>query len=166
MNISTSKSTGWKVCVLTCLAMTFLSLMPQLHLWLVRGRDWNGAYVSLQGDESFYSAYVNTLIDSRARRNDPYAAKDNSPQSPIPESTFSIQFVPAYVISLLARIFGASASTALIFLLGAAGFFASLAIFWLLKNILGDSKVAAAGTIFVLCLGGLARGPGGPGTLV
>ena len=152
--------TRWKLCALTCLATTFLSFIPQLHLWLVRGREWNGAYVSLQGDEPFYSAYINTLIDGRARRNDPYGAKDNSPQSPIPESTFSIQFVPAYVISFLARIFGASASTALIVLLGAAGLFASLAIFWLLNNILGDSKAAAAGTIFVLCLGGLAGGHG------
>jgi len=160
MNISTSNSTGWKLCALTCLAMTFLSLIPQLHLWLVRGRDWNGAYVSLQGDESFYSAYVNTLIDGRTRRNDPYGGKDNTPQSPIPESTFSIQFVPAYVISLLARVFGVSSSTAMIVLLGAAGFLASLSIFWLLKNILGDNKVAAAGTIFVLCLGGLAGGHG------
>jgi len=140
--------------------MTFLSLIPQLHLWLVRGRDWNGAYVSLQGDEPFYSAYINSLIDGRARRNDPYAARDNTPQSPIPESTFSIQFLPAYVITFLARITGASASTGLIVLLGAAGLFASLSIFWLLNNILGDSKVAAAGTVFVLCLGGLAGGHG------
>ena len=140
--------------------MTFLSLIPQFHLWVLRAGNWNGTYVSLQGDEPFYSAYINTLIDGRARRNDPYAARDNSPQSPIHESTFSIQVIPAYVISFLARISGASASTAMIVLLGAAGLLASLAIFWLLNNILGDSKVAAAGTIFVLCLGGLAGGHG------
>ena len=151
---------------MTCLAMTFLSLIPQIHLWLVRGREWNGAYVSLQGDEPFYSAYINSLIDGRARRNDPYAARDNSRQSSIPESTFSIQFLPAYVISLLARTFGASASTALIVLLGAAGFFASLSIFWLLSTVLGDSRLAAVGTIFVLCLGGLAGGHGLVGLLV
>src|SRR6185369_15664229 len=104
MNTSTTHNAGWKLCALTCLAMTFLSLIPQIHLWFVRGREWNGAYVSLKGDEPFYSAYINSLIDGRARRNDPYAAKDNSPQSPIPESTFSIQFLPAYVISLPARI--------------------------------------------------------------
>ena len=105
------------------------------------------------------------LIDGRARRNDPYAARDNSPQSPIPESTFSIQFLPAYVISLLAKMFGASASTALIVLLGATGFFASLSIFWLLSNVLGDSRLAAVGTVFVLCLGGLAGGHGLVGLL-
>src|SRR4030095_7185432 len=166
MSIQPAPMTRWKLCALTCLAMTFLSLIPQLHLWLVRGRDWNGAYVSLQGDEPFYAAYINSLIDGRARRNDPYAAKANTPQSPIPESTFSIQFVPAYVISVLARLSGASASTALIVLLGAAGFFASLSIFWLLNNILGDGKLAAAGTLFVLCLGGLAGGHGLLGLLL
>jgi hypothetical protein len=158
MNTSPSYLANWKLCALACLAMVLLSLIPQLHLWLVRGRDWNGAYVSLQGDEPFYSAYINSLIEGRARRNDPYAARDNTPQSPIPESTFSIQFIPAYVISFLARIFGASASTALIVLLGATGLFASLSVFWLLNSVVGDSRLAAAGTLFVLCLGGLAGG--------
>jgi hypothetical protein len=146
--------------------VVLLSLIPQLHLWLVRGRDWNGAYVSLQGDEPLYSAYVNSLIDGRARRNDPYAAKDNSPQSPIPESTFSIQFVPSYVISHLARLFGASASTAFIVLLGATGLFASLSVFWFLDRVSGDSRLAAAGTLFVLCFGGLAGGHGLIGLLL
>lgn len=109
--------------------MVFLSLLPQLHLWVVRGRDWNGAYVSLQGDEPLYSAYINALINGRPRRNDPYGAKDDTPASPLPESTFSIQVVPAYVISFLARTFGASASTAMIALLGATGLLASLSVF-------------------------------------
>jgi hypothetical protein len=166
MNHFSSYATQWKWCALTCLAMVLLSLIPQLHLWLVRGQDWNGAYVSLQGDEPFYSAYINTLIDGRARRNDPYAGKDNSALSPLPESTFSIQFIPAYFISFLARASGASASTALIVLLGAAGFFASLSIFWLLNNVLDDSRLAAAGTLFVLCLGALAGGHGLLGLLL
>src|SRR6266704_4260971 len=107
----------WKYCAITCLAMLVLSLIPQLHLWLVRGRDWNGAYVSPQGDEPLYSAYINALIDGRSRRNDPYGARDDSPQTPLPESAFSIQFVPAYAIALPARIFGVSASTAFIVLI-------------------------------------------------
>jgi hypothetical protein len=57
-----------------CSAMVLLSLLPQLHLWLVRGRDWNGGYVSPQGDELLYSAYINALIDGRTRKNDPLAA--------------------------------------------------------------------------------------------
>ena len=166
MRVPQSYAPSWKLCALTCLAMVLLSLIPQLHLWLVRGREWNGAYVSLQGDEPFYSAYINSLIDGRARRNDPYAARDNTPQSPIPESTFSIQFIPAYVLAFLARVFGASASTALIVLLGVAGLLASLSVFWLLNSVVGDSRLAAAGTLFVLCLGGLAGGHGLVGLLL
>src|SRR5437762_2208813 len=164
--MSFSNNRKWKYCALTCLAMLVLSLIPQLHLWLVRGRDWNGAYVSLQGDEPFYSAYINALIDGRTRKNDPYAAKDSTLASPLPESTFSIQFIPPYVISFLARVFGASASTAMIALLGAAGLLASLSVFWLLESVTGDVRVAAAGTLFVLCIGGLAGGHGLLGLLL
>src|SRR6266567_1856626 len=146
----------WKWCALTCVAMLVLSLIPQLHLWLVRGREWNGAYVSPQGDEPLYSAYVNALIDGRTRKNDPYAAKDSTLTSPLPESTFSIQFIPPYVISFLARLFGASAATAMIALLGATGLLATLSVFWLLNSMTWDVRIAAAGTLFVLCLGGLA----------
>lgn len=146
--------------------MVFLSVLPQLHLWVVRGRDWNGAYVSLQGDESFYSAYINALMDGRTRRNDPYAGKDNAARSPLPESTFSIQFVPAYVISFLAKTTGLSASTAFIVLLGVAGLFASLSVFWLLNSVVGDARLAAVCTLFVLCLGGLAGGHGLLGLLL
>jgi hypothetical protein len=160
MNRSPSPAAKWKWCALASMAMVFLSVLPQLHLWVVRGRDWNGAYVSLQGDEPLYSAYLNALINGRARKNDPYGAKDDTPASPLPESTFSIQVVPAYVISFLARTFGASASTAMIALLGATGLLASLSVFWLLNSVVGDARLAAAGTLFVLCLGGLAGGHG------
>ena len=158
--------TKWKWCALASIAIVFLSLLPQLHLWLVRGRDWNGAYVSLQGDESFYSAYINALMDGRTRRNDPYAGKDNTARSPLPESTFSIQLVPAYVISFVAKTARISASTAFIVLLGVAGLLASLSVFWLLNSLAGDHRLAAAGTLFVLCLGGLAGGHGLLGLLL
>ena len=146
--------------------MVFLSVLPQLHLWVVRGRDWNGAYVSLQGDEPFYSGYLNALMDGRTRRNDPYAGKDSTPALPLPESTFSIQFVPAYVISFLAKTSGVSASTAFIVLLGVSGLLASLSVFWFLNSLMGDRRLAAAGTLFVLCLGGMAGGHGLLGLLL
>jgi hypothetical protein len=130
--------------------------MPQIQLWLVRGNNWNGAYVSSQSDEPLYSAYVNALINGRARKNDPLGGKDDSPQSPLPESIFSIQFVPAYAIALPARILGSSASTAFIGLSGAAALLATLSLFWLVKNVIGDDPVAAAGSLFVLCFGGMA----------
>ncbi len=72
------------------------------------------------------------------------------PSAPLPESTFSIQLVPAYVISSLARTFGASASTAFIVLTGIAGLLASISIFWLLETVTGNARLAAAGTLFVL----------------
>ena len=153
MNTSSPDGSSGKLCALTCLAMVLLSLIPQIHLWLVRGRDWNGAYVSLQGDEPLYSAYINALIEGRSRKNDPFGGKDNSSIAPRPESTFSIQFVPAYLIALPARAFGISASTAFIVLIAVAALLASLSVFWLLHNLAGDPRLAAAGTLFVLCLG-------------
>src|SRR6266567_6693566 len=99
MSASPSYVARWKLCALVCLAMALLSLIPQLHLWMVRGRDWNGAYVSPTGDEVIYSAYINALIAGRTRKNDPFAGKDSTSKYPLPESTFSIQFIPAYVIA-------------------------------------------------------------------
>ena len=152
--------------MLPSLAMVLLSLIPQLHLWIVRGRDWNGAYVSPQGDEVLYSAYINALMDGRERKNDPFGSKDSSASASLGESTFSIQFVPAYVISFLARISGASASTAFIALIAVAALLASLSVFWLLNCVAGDHQLAAAGTLFVLCLGGALGSYGVFGTLI
>jgi hypothetical protein len=165
MNQLASYLTRWKWCALSSMAMVLLSLMPQIHLWVIRGLDWNGAYVSAQGDEPLYSAYVNALIDGRTRKNDPFGGKDSSASAPLPESLFSIQFVPAYLVALPARAFGASASTAFIVLIGVAALFASLSVFWLLNCITGDHRVASAGTLFVLCLGALAGGHGLLGVL-
>src|SRR5688572_1834626 len=99
---------GWKLCAATCLAMVVLALLPQIHLWIVRGQDWNGGYVSPHVDEPLYSAYVNSLINGRARKNDPFGGKDSSATVPLPESTFSIHPLPAYAIALPARAVGIS----------------------------------------------------------
>jgi len=155
-----------KICVLASMAMVLLSLIPQIHLWLVRGRDWNGAYVTIQGDEPLYAAYLNSLLEGRTRRNDPYGAKDDTAGAPLPESTFSIQFIPAYAISAVTRLFGVSASTAMIGLIAVAAGLAALAVFWLLDSVTADYRLAAAGTLFVLCFGGLAGGHALVGLLV
>jgi hypothetical protein len=138
--------------------MVLLSLLPQIHLWIVRGKDWHGAYTSLHGDESVYSAYMNALINGRPRRYDPYTGQDKNVG--LPESTFSIQFIPAYAVSYVARLTGASASTAFIVLIAVAGLLASLSVFWLLNAFGGGARFSAVGTLFVLCLGGLAGGQG------
>ncbi len=138
--------------------MLLLSLLPQIHLWMVRGKDWHGAYTSLHGDESVYSAYTNALINGRPRRYDPYTGQDKNVG--LPESTFSIQLIPAYAVSYVARLTGASASTAFIVLIGVAGLLASLSVFWLLNAFGGGARLSAVGTLFVLCFGGLAGGQG------
>jgi hypothetical protein len=155
-----SKIKEWKLAVLGALAFTLLSLYPHFLMWSVRGQSWNGSYAELHGDEWTYSAYVQALIDGRPRRNDSYTGRDDRPGSPQPESLFSIQFVPAYLIALPARTLGMSSSMAFIVLAVLAPFFACLAIFWLLLNLIRDEKLAAAGAVIVLCLGALAAGQG------
>jgi hypothetical protein len=153
-------------CALAVMAITLLSLMPQLRFWVARGSNWHGAYTILQLDEVLYSAYVSALIEGRPRRNDPVSGRDDHPEAPLPESLFSIQFVPPYAIALPARALGISASTAFIVLMGAAGLLASLSVLWLLISIMGDSKFAAIGMLAVLCFGALAAGQGLVGLLL
>ena len=145
---------------LVATAVVLLSLAPQIHFWFSRGGDWQGAYAVVQGDEFLYSAYINALIDGRPRRNDPFAGRDNIPAAPLPESTFSIQFMPAFAIAGLARACHLSASSAFVALLAVAGLLASLSLYWLLTSIIGNSKLAAVGVVFVLCFGALAGGQG------
>ena len=164
MNTSGSDIAKWKWCALAVSAMVLLALVPQIHLWIVRGNDWNGAYTSLQGDEFLYSAYVNALINGRPRQYDPFTGQDKNQH--LPESTFSIQFLPGYALSYLARLTGTSASTVFIILIAGAALLASLAIFWLLNSFTSDARVAAAGTLFVLCFGGPAGGQGFFGLVV
>jgi hypothetical protein len=144
----------WKWWGLISIAMVGLSLIPQIHLWIVRRQQWNGSFVSAFIDEAYYAGYVNALIDGRPRRNDPFGGKDDSPTHPLPESLYSIQFLPAYAIALPARLFSVSASTAFIVLTPIAALLASISVFWLLISVTNDRRLAAAGTLFVLCLGG------------
>lgn len=150
----------WKWGVLATLGITLLAIYPQINLWLARGADWHGSYVLVQGDEIAYSAYINALMDGRPRRNDPFMGKDDVPIAPLPESLFSIQFIPAYAIALPARVLHLSASTVFILLIFVSAALASLAIFWLLSTVTGDSRVAATGVLVILCLGTLAAWQG------
>lgn len=158
--LQSSRKREWKWGVLATIGITLLAIYPQINLWLARGPDWQGSYVLVQGDEIAYSGYINALIDGRPRRNDPFMGKDDVAQAPLPESLFSIQFIPAYVIALPARALHLSASTAFILLIIICAIMASLAIFWLLKTVTGDARVAAAGVLVTLCLGTVAAGQG------
>ena len=149
----------WRFGLIAAMAMTFLALVPQFHLWAVRGNDWQGTSPSFDFDEVAYAAYLNALIDGRPRRNDPYTGRNDTPEQTLPESLHSIQFVPAYVLALPARALGLSPGATFILVRALGAFASTLALFWLLVLITTDSRVAAAGAIVVLCLGGLAGEP-------
>ena len=70
----------------------------------------------------------------------------------------SIQFVPAYSLALTASWLGLSAMTMFILLTPLVSVASMLAIFWLIRSMTNDSRLAAAGALFVLGMGGLARG--------
>lgn len=154
------KTIRWRWGILAALAITLLSLFPQLYLWRDRGRDWNGAHAFIYADETAYASYVNALIDGRPRRNDPYTGSNHSPATPLHETQFSIQFVPAYLMALPARALGLSTATAFILLAPLVAFTTALALFWLLALLTKDDRAAAAFVPFVLCLGVLLSGSG------
>src|SRR5258708_2190735 len=150
----------WRWGALAALAISIIALYPQINLLIARGSAWQGSYVLTQGDEVAYSAYINALIDGGPRRNDPFNGRDDLPGKPTYESLFSIQFVPAYAIALPARALGLSTATIFIWLILIGAITSSLAIFWLLATLTGDSKLAGAGVLFTLCFGALAAAQG------
>lgn len=154
------KISDWKWGILAAVAMMLLALWPQMNMWIARGANWQGSYVSVQVDEVAYSAYINALIDGRPRRSDPYSGRDDRPNQPQPESLFSVQFVPAYAIALPARLLGITTTTTFIALIAIVAFVSTLAIFWLLKTITGDGRLAATGALIVLCLGMMVASQG------
>ena len=145
------------------MGIALLSIIPQARVWIERGREWQGSYAAIQGDEWSYSAYVNALRDGRPRRNDPFGGNDGSQ---LPESIFSVQFVPAYSLALPARILGVSTSTAFIGSIVLAAFLSCVAVFWLIWSVTGDSRTAVAGALFVLCFGAFIIGQGVVGPLL
>lgn len=150
----------WHLGALAGLAMAVLGVYPQLNLWAMRGSEWNGAYAYNDIDEVAYASYLQALIDGRPRRNDPFTGRDDSAETPQPESLFSIQFLPPYAIALAARATGLDARWAMIVTGGLAAFLAALAVFWLLGLVTEDDRLAATGALMVLCLGTLACAQG------
>ena len=142
----------WRLGLLAAAAVVLFGLYPLVALPLARGRDWNGALPYVEADEHAYAAYVRALADGRPRRSDPYSGRDHSPDSPIPESFFSIQLVPSQTIALAARALrlDASAAFALVTLLVAV--LTPLVLFRLLADATGDERLSAAGALLVLCV--------------
>src|SRR2546421_969207 len=113
--------------------MMLIALFPQIYFALHRGHQWNGANAIMHPDEVAYSAYVASLIRGRPRRNDPYTGRQDQPDAPQPESLFSIQIIPAYLVALPARWLGLSASTAFIFFPALFAFLSGLSIYWFIR---------------------------------
>lgn len=147
------KISTWKFWLIPTLIVLILAIYPQINLWLAKGSAWRGAYAVSNYDEPAYSAYVNSLINGRPRKNDPFVGADDSPEYSQSESLYSIQFIPPYAIALPARMFGWSASTAFIILNFLIAIFSALAIFALLREITKDDLLSAVGVLTVLCLG-------------
>lgn len=155
-----TKTIRWRWGVISALAITLLSIFPQLYLRRDRGREWNGSHAFFYTDEPFYAAYLNALIDGRPRRSDPYSGRDDSVAHPRPESFFSIQSAPAYLVALPARALGISTATAFILIAPLVAFATALCLFWFFTLLLQDERAAAAFVPFVLCLGILISGEG------
>ncbi len=151
---------NWRLGLIAGIFLAIFSLYPQFKLWYARGGDWQGAYAYNDIDEVAYASYLRALIDGRPRKNDPYTGRDDSPETPQPESLFSIQFVAPYMVALPARVLGVSASWAMTINGALAAFFAALAVFWFLGRVTGNSLFAMTGALIVLCGGALAAGEG------
>jgi len=152
----------WRWGLLAAIVFSLLSIYPQIHLWITRSESWHQtiAYNQGLGDEVAYAAYVNALIEGKPRRHDPYTGRGDSSDTRLPESLFSIQFVPAYAIALPARALGLSATTAFILVTPVVAFCSSLLVFWLLTVLTGNSRLSACGILVVLCLGTFVSGEG------
>src|SRR6267142_7087230 len=157
--MQTAKS-GWRWGVGAAAAMMCLALLPQLHFRASRGTSWQGANAIMHPDEVAYSAYVASLIRGRPRRNDPYTGRQDQPGSPLSESLFSIQIVPAYEVALPARWLGLSAATVFILFPALFAFLSALSIYWFIASLTRDSFLGAATVWIVLGLGTLAAGQG------
>ncbi len=145
-----SKFSGSKLLPVSIGAIVLLALLPQILLWAGKS---HGSYFVSNYDEPAYSAYVNSLINGRPRKNDPFLGRSDSPETPQPETLYSIQFVPAYLTALPARAFGISASTAFILLAIFIAAASTAALYKLLLEVTGDSVVSAVGPVVILCLG-------------
>ena len=144
---------NWKYVLVPVLAILFLALYPQVSSWIFQRNAWQGSYHVSNYDEVAYSAYINGLLNGAARKSDPFVGVNDSPETPQPETLYSIQFIPAYAIAIPARILGLSAAWTFIILSVFIAIFSTLAVYWLLYELSHDALLSAAGVLVVLCLG-------------
>jgi hypothetical protein len=154
--VTAGKSTRcrrWRWAAPVSMLSTLRSVYPLLHLRLTKGSDWHGSFAYLFPDELPYAAYLNAIVTGRPRRNNPYTGEQDRVDAPLAESSFSIQFPPAYAAAALTRAFGLSTSATFALLMVIAAFSSALVLFWLILSVTDNEHLAAAGVLFVLCLG-------------
>jgi len=150
----------WRFGVLGGIFLAIFCLYPQFKMFYLRGGEWNGHYAYNDIDEVAYASYVRALVDGRPRKNDPYTGRDESPETPQPESLFSIQFAAPYTIAIPARVLGIGTPWAMTIAGAIAGFLAAFAAFWFIGRLTGDNWYAMAASLAVFCFGTLAAGEG------
>ena len=150
----------WRFGLVAAIFLATFCLYPQMKMFYLRGSEWNGHYAYNDIDEVAYASYVRALIDGRPRKNDPYSGRDDSPETPQPESLFSIQFAAPYTVALPARILGMGTPWAMTLSGAIAGFLAALAAFWLIARMTGSNWYGMAGSLIVFAGGALAAGEG------
>ncbi|HKX83549.1 MAG TPA: hypothetical protein VJL58_04950, partial [Pyrinomonadaceae bacterium] len=150
----------WHFGLVAAVFLAIFCLYPQFKMIYLRGSEWNGHYAYNDIDEVAYASYVRALIDGRPRKNDPYSGRDDSPDTPQPESLFSIQFAAPYTLALPARLLGVNAPWAMTLGGASAGFLAALAAFWLVGRMTGNSWFAMTSSLAIFAGGALAAGEG------
>ena len=153
---SVSQPNSVRLGILAALAVSIVTLIPQISLCISRGSEWQGAYTFVDPDELAYSSYLNTVIKGGPRNYNPDLQKESSIDPNRNETIFSIQFLPPAVLAPLARITGVSASTVFVLLVPIFAFASSIALYWLLFEVTGHAKTSAVGVMIVLLCGTLA----------
>ena len=155
----------WKLGIIAGIISAVFALYPQMKLIYMRGGEWQGNYAFNDIDEVAYASYLRALIDGRPRKNDPYTGRDESKETPQPESLFSIQFAAPYLVAIPARVLGIGAPWAMTIAGAFAGFALAFAVFWLAARITDDSWFAMMSGIMVVSGGALAAGEGAIGEI-
>ncbi len=96
---------NWKFGIFAGIVLAALSIYPQVRLvFHLRGeQNWNGNFAITDVDEVMYAAYLQALIEGKPRKNDPYTKLEESNETRLAESPYSLNFVPPYFIAIPAE---------------------------------------------------------------
>jgi hypothetical protein len=141
----------WRYAAIAVILIAILSIWPQVDLKLQRGEDYQGAYASTQFDDSIYITYLNGVVLGRPYRSDPLV--EIQPGQNPPASLFSVQIIPPWILSSIARALGLDARQMAILFPLLIATLASGALFYILLALVRDPRLALLGVLFILCMG-------------